>query len=248
MKNDNRLLSLIRADLITMNGGRNSLKLVVLIMCLAFGAMTYFAPFMAVLVPPLVSFFFVPMLFGNELKYHSERLNTVLPVSRRDIVDSRFILTLSFYCGTSVLFYVLMALAVLNQQRQGIIISLSDISPFYLAAFTIGAVIISGKLRKHFANSRAMTMTSETGGIRRAKKREYVYAVIMAAMLILLCLLIFSDVLPAVPTLSLIVHFLGILGEAAGGLLLAVLFLTAAAFPVVYKYICTVCEYEDKEL
>jgi hypothetical protein len=188
------------------------------------------------------------MLFGNELKYHSERLNTVLPVSRRDIVDSRFILTLSFYCGTSVLFYVLMALAVVNQQKQGVIIRLADIAPFYFAAFTIGAVIISGKLRKYFANSRAMSMSEKTGGIRCAKKREYVYAVIMAGMLIFLCLLVFSDVLPAVPVLSFIAHFLSILGEAAGGALLAAFFLTIAAFSVAYKYICTVCEYEDKEL
>ena len=49
MKTDRkRLFSLIRADLIMMNGGKNSLKLLVVILCLTFGAMTYIAPFMAI--------------------------------------------------------------------------------------------------------------------------------------------------------------------------------------------------------
>ena len=135
MKTDRkRLFSLIRADLIMMNGGKNSLKLLVVILCLTFGAMTYIAPFMAILVPPLTSFFFVPMLFGNEMKYHSEKMNTVLPVSRKDVVDSRFLLTITLYTGISLLFYVFMILAVINQQHQGIILFLwQEVVSGYLA-------------------------------------------------------------------------------------------------------------------
>ena len=188
-----RLFSLIRADLIMMNGGRNSLKLIVLIMCLTFGAMTCIAPFMAIPVPPLMSFFFVPMLFGNEMKYHSEKMKTVLPVSRKDVVDSRFMLTISLYTGISLLFYVFMVLAVMNQQRRGVILFLSSFNAPYAAAFTAGAVIISGKLRKLFSDSGKMSTAAKTGGIRKAGMGEYIRALVVSGVLIFLFLLVFAD-------------------------------------------------------
>lgn len=249
MNNDRkRIFSIMRADLIMMNGGRNNLKLIVLIMCLTFGAMTYIAPFMAILLPPLMSFFLVPMLFGNEMKYHCERLNTVLPVSRKDVADSRFLLTMSLYTGISLLFYVFMVLAVINQQHQGIILFLSSFNAPYAAAFSAGAVIISGKLRKYFSNVGKSSGEAKTGGIRKAGMKEYIRAVVVSGLLIFLFLLVFADLLPTIPLLEFVADLMRILGNAANGILLFAAFLTIAALSVTYRYICTVCEYEDKEL
>ena len=249
MKSDRkRLFSLIRSDLIMMNGGKNSLKLLVVILCLTFGAMVFIAPFMAILVPPLMSFFFVPMLFGNEMKYHSEKMNAVLPVSRKDVVNSRFLLTMTFYAGISLLFYVLMILAVINQQRQGVILFLSSFNAPYAAAFAIGAVIISDKLRKLFSDSRKTSITAKTGGIRKAGMKEYIRALVISGVLIFIFLLVFADLLPAVPALGFVIGLLMILEKTADGILLLAASLTIAGLTVAYRYICTVCEYEDKEL
>jgi hypothetical protein len=249
MKSDRkRLFSLIRSDLIMMNGGKNSLKLLVVILCLTFGAMVFIAPFMAILVPPLMSFFFVPMLFGNEMKYHSEKMNAVLPVSRKDVVNSRFLLTMTFYAGISLLFYVLMILAVINQQRQGVILFLSSFNAPYAAAFAIGAVIISDKLRKLFSDSRKTSITAKTGGIRKAGMKEYIRALVISGVLIFIFLLVFADLLPAVPALGFVIGLLMILEKTADGILLLAAALTIAGLTVAYRYICTVCEYEDKEL
>ena len=249
MKSDRkRLFSLIRSDLIMMNGGKNSLKLLVVILCLTFGAMVFIAPFMAILVPPLMSFFFVSMLFGNEMKYHSEKMNAVLPVSRKDVVNSRFLLTMTFYAGISLLFYVLMILAVINQQRQGVILFLSSFNAPYAAAFAIGAVIISDKLRKLFSDSRKTSITAKTGGIRKAGMKEYIRALVISGVLIFIFLLVFADLLPAVPALGFVIGLLMILEKTADGILLLAAALTIAGLTVAYRYICTVCEYEDKEL
>ncbi|SEK89160.1 ABC-2 family transporter protein [Ruminococcus sp. YRD2003] len=249
MKNESkRLFSLIRADIIMMNGGKNSLKLIVLIMCLTFGALTCIAPFMAILVPPLMSFFFVPMLFGNEMKYHSEKMNSVLPVCRKDVVDSRFLLTISLYTGISLLFYVIMVLAVVNQQHQGIILFLSSFNAPYAAAFAAGAVVISGKLRRYFSGGGKMSITSKTGGIRKAGMKEYIRALVISGVLIFLFLLVFADLLPSVPALGFIVDLVRVLGSAADGIMLMAAVLTLAALTVAYRYVCSVCEYEDKEL
>ena len=196
----------------------------------------------------LMSFFFVPMLFGNEMKYHSEKMNAVLPVSRKDVVNSRFLLTMTFYAGISLLFYVLMILAVINQQRQGVILFLSSFNAPYAAAFAIGAVIISDKLRKLFSDSRKTSITAKTGGIRKAGMKEYIRALVISGVLIFIFLLVFADLLPAVPALGFVIGLLMILEKTADGILLLAAALTIAGLTVAYRYICTVCEYEDKEL
>ena len=101
-----KILDLIRTDFITMSGGKNNIKTAIILGALLFGGLGFlFSPLMGLYVPLGFSGFFVPMMFQNEMKYHSEKMFAILPVARKDLVRSRFLMSIVLYLAMALLFW-----------------------------------------------------------------------------------------------------------------------------------------------
>ena len=94
----NCIRDIIRTDLITMRGGKNNSRTMLIFVMLLFGALGFmFSTLIGLYVPIMVAGFFVPMLFQNEMKYHCEKMYALLPVPRKALVQSRFLLTVGLF-------------------------------------------------------------------------------------------------------------------------------------------------------
>ncbi|MGN1137387.1 MAG: ABC-2 transporter permease [Oscillospiraceae bacterium] len=266
-----KMLDLIRSDFITMNGGKNNTRVIAVLITLFFGGLGFmFSPIVGLYVPFLVGTFFVPMLFQNEMKYHSEKLFSLLPIERKDLVRSRFVISVVLYIVFSLVFYFLMLISlkikpyyyimgeeaehadVIMQlaQKSGTMTELGIYNLLYFAVFSIGLMILSGSLKKYFNDSRAFEVII-SGGMRRSNKKENFRILLMLgviAIVIVLVAMIISGYLPIGTAGTVILQLIIQLASAANGFLLGAVLLTIAVMTVIYKYICTVLEYDEKEL
>ena len=171
-----RIVDIIRSDFITMNGGKNNTRVIAVLITLFFGGLGFmFSPLVGLYVPFLVGCFFVPMLFQNEIKFHSEKLYSLLPIERKDLVRSRFVISVVLYTVFSLIFYFLMLLSLkikpyyyilgedaenadiimILAQKSGSMTELGIYNLLYFAVFSFGLMILSGSLKKYFKDSRA---------------------------------------------------------------------------------------------
>lgn len=264
-----KMFDLMKVDLITMNGGKNSMKMiaVLIVACCGFTGFCI-SPIAGVECPFLIGAFFVPMLFRNELKYHSGQLWGLLPINRRELVNARFLLVLGLYTISSFLFYLLMLLslafkpyylffgedaenmdiiALLAERSGGTLTSLGLFNLVYFAGFAIGMMIAAGILRNYFRDPERFEMALSLSKIHKAQKTEYVLALFVLAV-ILLWVLIVSGVLPIGTAAAVIIQLVAQLAGAANGFLLGTVLVIMAVFSAIYQYICTVLEYDEKEL
>ncbi len=259
-----KILDLMRVDLITMNGGKNNMKTILVLMLIIFGGLGFlFSPIVGLYCPMVMGGFFVPMLFHNELKYHSEKLWGLLPIRRRDLVNARFLFATTLYTALSFIFYFLMLLAlnlksyyiligeqaehldfiaILVQRSGGSLTELGLFNLMYFGAFSFGLIVMTGSLRKHFKDSKTTELS-----LKKASKKEYVYLLLVLAAL-LLWVLIVSGFFPLGTAAAVIIQLFAQLVGAANGFLLGAVLVTIALFSAIYKYICTVLEYDEKEL
>lgn len=259
-----KILDLIRVDLVNMNGGKNNMKTILILLFVLFGALGFlFSPIVGLYCPLVTGGFFVPMMFRNEQKYHSDKLWGLLPIRRRDLVSARFLFAAAFYVAMFLVSYLLMLLSqrlklyylilgdgakeldfiALSVQRSGGgFTELGIFNLLYFGAFSIGLIIMTRGLRNHFKGEKTIDFS-----LKKATKKEYVYfALIVAA--ILLVVLIVSGVLPIGPAVVVFVQIFAQLAQAANGFLLGAVLVAIAVFSAIYKYVCTVLEYDEKEL
>lgn len=112
----------------------------------------------------------------------------------------------------------------------------------YFAAFSFGLIIMTGSLRNHFKDKRILE-----GSLKTTSRKEYVYLLVIAAVGLLWALII-SDVLKIGPLLMVFGQLLLELAAAANGFLLGAVLVTIAVLSAIYKKICTILEYDEKEL
>ncbi len=263
-----KILDLIHTDFITMSGGKNNLKVTVILMTLLFGSLGFFfSPLMGLYMPLGFSGFFVPMLFQNEVKYHSEKMFAILPINRKDLVRSRFIMSIVLYLVCALLFYLLMLISLklkpyyfmfgedaehmdiikmLAKASKGSMTELGIFNLLYFGAFSFGSTFVSGNLRKYFKDSTVFD-TAISGGFRKTSKKDLHYAVI-AFVLILFIILSVTDIFPLRAVLHPVGQLLLQLASVANGFLLGAVLITVAVFSAIYKYVCTILEYDEKEL
>ena len=240
------------------------MKTIFVLMFLFCGVIGFlFSPLIGLYCPLLMGAFFVSMMFQNELKYHSDKLHSLLPIRRRDLVNARFLFTTVLYTALSLIFYLIMLLALklkiyylimgddaenvdiislLVQQSGGSFTEFGLFNLLYFAAFSFGLINMSGSLRKHFKDSKTIDLS-----LKKATKKDYVYFLLIF-VLILLWVLVVSDVLPLGSLAAIIIQLFAQLAGAANGFLLGAVLVTMAVFSAIYKYICTVLEYDEKEL
>lgn len=264
-----KIFDLMRIDLITMNGGKNNMKTLFIIMFIFFGGFGFaFSPIFGVFGALLIGGFFVPMMFQNEVKYHSEKLQTILPIKRRDLVNSRFILTIGLYTIVFLLFYFLMLLslhfkpyyAVMGEDAEQLdIIALivknsggafTEFGLFNLLYFSVyaisGLMNCTSLLRKYFKNNESLN-SSTTFNIKKADKKEMAFGLFILAVVAFIVLSI-TGIIPAFTALAPVRMVMLQLAQAANGLLLGAMEISFAVMWAFYHYFCTVLEYDDKEL
>lgn len=265
-----KLFDLMKADLVTMNGGKNNMKsLLILMVVFCCGVGFCISPIGAVYCPFLIGAFFVQMLFQNEMKYHSYKLWGLLPVSRRDLVNARFMLILGLYTVLSLLFYLLMLfslkfklyylffgedaeeldiIALLSSYSGGALTELGVFNLVYIAGFSFGLLTAAGNLRNYFRDPERLAAALSLVKVQKSRKNDYDIELLVFAVILLLWLLIVSGVLPIGPAAAVIIQLFTQLAGAANGFILGAVLVTMAVFSAVYKYICTLLEYEEKEL
>lgn len=261
-----KLFDLMHADLITMNGGKNNMRTTLIVSVLFFGGMGFlFSPLFGLYVPMIVGAFFVPMVFNNEIKYHSERMYAVLPIARKDLVRSRFLMSITLFTAASLLFYLLMLLSLHlkayyiffgeDAEHLDVVRLLAEaygmtetgvLGLLYSVVYSFGLRLISGNLRKYFKNSQDFTATV-SGGFRRMNKKEKGYLLLTLGIVLFLILAV-TDILPIKSLIAPVMQLLLQLAGAADGFLLGAVLVAMAAFRSIYSYICTILEYEEKEL
>ena len=259
-----KIKNLMHADFITMNGGKQSMKTIAVILFIFFGGLGFAAsPLAGLYVPIILGGLFVPMLFHNEMKYKSEKMYSILPIERRDLVRSRFIISVGLYFAVSFVFYLLMllsmklglylpsdgnenfdALSMLINLYGGGFTKLGMFNLLYFAAFSFGLIIMSGNLRKYFRNSEHF---AALGQLKKAKKEEYFLAALIFSIIILLVLTV-SGILPFGTAVSVINQLLSQLANAANGFLLGAVLIAVAVMSMIYKYTCTILEYDKREM
>lgn len=266
-----RIVDIIRSDFITMNGGKNNTRGIAVLITLFFGGLGFmFSPLVGLYVPFLVGCFFVPMLFQNEIKFHSEKLYSLLPIERKDLVRSRFVISVVLYTVFSLIFYFLMLLSLkikpyyyilgedaenadiimILAQKSGSMTELGIYNLLYFEVFSFGLMILSGSLKKYFKDSRAFEAIM-LGKTKSSDKKENIRILLMLgiiAALIVLVAMIISGYLPIGTAGAILIQLISQLASAANGFLLGAVLLTVAVMTAVYKYICTVLEYDEKEL
>lgn len=257
-----KIINIIHADFITMNGGKGTMKTLFITVLLFCGLMGFMiSPLTGIYIPLMTGAFIVPMIFQNESKYHSADMFSLLPVNRRDLVRSRFILCTGIYIISCIIFYFLMFLSIkfkFYNMISGSIDILELIARntgagfsgfkifniIYFIAFSIGLFAISMGLRKYFRDSKKIT---EQLSIKKSGKKEYFILIFIFAVIVLLVLVV-SGIIPINAALSVIFMLVINMAGALDGLLLCIVLFTIAVMSTIYKYICTILEYDEKEL
>ena len=192
--NKKRIADLIRADIIMMNGGKNRLKSTMIIFFIFSIAVGFFINSAAGMIyaPIIMGVLFVPMIFANEQKYHSEKMYAMIPVDRKEVVRSRFIMTIGLYTIVCLIIYTLMLIAMKAALYKKILGGF-DAAELYLdkinsafgahmslfglnnllfwVSFSMGLSISAGTLRKYFKNGKSISLkeAASAPGVYRAQ-------------------------------------------------------------------------------
>lgn len=261
-----KIRNLIRVDCITMNGGKNNLRILAVLLVLFCGGTGLFvSPLGGLYYPLIMGFFLVPLLFQNEIKYHSEKMHGLLPIARKDLVNARFLFTIGLYVTTCLGFYLLMLLSmklklyyllggeefdvlkILVWQFDYQFTEFGLFNLLYFSVFSIGMKAVASGLRKYFKDHEHFNMTLSIGQVRKANKEKIVWALIILGCVVFWALLV-SGMLPIGGIGWLVVQLVVQLAQAADGFLLGSVLVTMAVFSAIYKYVCTMIEYDAKEL
>lgn len=278
---NNRVRNIIRADLINMGGGGKSstgkkdkkkkeqhsslisLSFFVALMMLAAGFLI--SPFGGITAPLIIASFLPMMIFENEVKYHADKLNALLPVSRRDIVNARFLLTylilFAVCAGTYLMMLISMKLRLYENEANGNqdalawmaeTAGMSELAVFHLAFCIVLAIsiIMTGKsLKSCFLSSGRL---AELFGTDDGKKYKYSRQDILEGgagiAVVVFLMLVITGFIPIGTTASAIIALLKQLATAANGVVLGAVSLVIAGFKTALTYTGLVLDYDKSEL
>lgn len=263
-----KMWNLIKLDIITMNGGKNNMRFSLVLFLLVWGGFGFvFSPIFGLYCPLIMGGFFVPMLFQNEVKYHSEKLHSLLPISRRDLVKARFLFVSILYTMMFVIIYLIMLLAlhlklsyqIIGDEAEmmdiiGLIVKKSNgaftefglFNLLYFGAYAFGLITSISALKKYFKDSESINF-SLSFGKKKTNKNELVLAGIILVFLVF-WLLVISGLLPIGTAIWPLIQLFTHLAQAANGVLLGAVMITLSLFMAIYKYIGAMLEYDEKEL
>lgn len=260
-----RMISLIKADIITLNGPKNSMKsmlvfLLVFSIALGFG----FSPVGGLFGPLLVGAFFVIGLFSNEMKQNSRQMFSVIPIERKDLVRSRFILCSVLYTAVSITIYLLMLLSMqlklwryVTPSDEDVLEMISNVvdrmtsfgifNLTFFIAYAIGLKVMAFELRAYLVNPQKYRKYYIKGDYRLKSKKE-ILTISVFLIVYILFILLAVGVIKVSGALAMILFLVYQLAQAANGILMGVILIIEALFFLIYCYISTVLKYDETDI
>ena len=264
--NKERIKSVIRSDIILINGGSGNMKRT-LVICIALVTLMglFISPMMGMYAPLLMGGFLPTMLFQSERKNRSEKMFTVLPIKRYELVTARYLLLSVLLAGFCIVFYFLMLLSlkiklhhlipdwmdVLDMMAENTgfsVTGLFNILYFFCSSFSL--LMMASSLRGGFKNGAASVSMELTGNMWRNKdERNKVLGRLAFVMAVIgLVYLVISGILPFGPALSVMIGMISQMMHAADGFIFVTAVSAIGVMAVIYYFVCAVLEYDDKEL
>ncbi len=251
-------LDLIRTDLIMMNGGKSSLMpLAVMILLFGIAGGLLLDPLIVVICMFVVSVMAAPMIFQLQSKNNCERLYAVLPIGRKHIVTARFLFMAAVYLALCIIMFAVMKISFAMKifanfgfydkmiAALGLGISYEQVvGMLFFVAFAAGSAVTGMTLKEWFTN----TDHELLGGAHKKMNPKTVIAVLLFIALYIIIMLYFTDVLPMNAAAAVVLQLIMQLVTAAGGVLFSAAMIALGALSGIYSYICTVLEYNEKDI
>ncbi|MBO6231266.1 MAG: ABC-2 transporter permease [Ruminiclostridium sp.] len=249
-------LDIIRTDIIMMNGAKNSMRpLIILMLVLGAAVGLFIDPMGTYLCVLIAAAGFVPMIFQVQGKNNCEKLYSLLPISRKQLVTARFIFALIAYAAVSVIMFAIMKISFAagvyknagfwDAFVQNFGMSIDRIyDTLFFIVFAAGAVITGASLKSWFSNS---NMDTAMNGAARVKPKTVIVTLIILFVYIFI-MLFFSGMIPLDAAALVVLQLIVQLVTAADGLLFCAVMTALAGFSAMYNYVCTVLEYDDKDM
>ena len=264
-----KIMDIIKADIITMNGSKNSMT-TTLVMSIIMTIVSGFCinPAAGTMGCFMIGGLIVPTMFNSEMKNHGERLYGIIPVERKELVTSRFIFCTAVFFIAEIVIYLMMLISLKTQLYNRIFENgeldflkiVSDMtenrmSPtgffnlVYFASYSFGLKMMAWSLRSYLSDSKkyAQQIMEATMGNSKMSKKDVITGVFVLAILVVFILLLLG-VIKITAAIAVVVTLLFQLAQAANGLFLGLIFIIEALFLLIYCYISALLTYEEKDI
>ena len=258
-----KYLDIMRIDLMTMNGEKNSmLTLFILVFVGSIAGELFLSPMFGFIGMIMVGGMTVPIVFTSHLKYGSEKIFGLLPVLRKDLVKARFIMFVTLYLAMALVMYVFMEVSLALKisaeitgdfeqllADSGINIGYGSLCRLlFFVFFAFGMLAVVSSLKGYFSDPEAYEALAGVGmKVIKTKPKQLVAPILIIAASLVFFMFAFG-VIPFSAGFAVILQLLIQLFTAAYGILFSLVMITLAAFTAIYHYFCTVLEYEDKDI
>ena len=258
------IADIIRTDMTNMNGTKNNFKSAILIsVILTMLGAFFFSPVTVAYIPLLMGTFLTPMVFQTEMKNHSEKMFCLLPIERKQLVQARFLMVFLYHLALSLSMYLLAILsmhlklytklvenfdviALIVEKSEGSFTEFQFLNLVFWIFFAISLMLLGNTMHRYFMNSERFLLALNMKKFKYTKKEIFQLVLIFAGVIFLWFFV--SGSIPLNAAGSVIVQLLIQLAEAGNGFLLSTVLVVIALFEMVYQYIATVIEYDEKDL
>lgn len=258
-----KYIDLMRIDLLTMNGDKNSMRSMLIL--LFFGSIAgeiFLSPIFGFIGMLMVGSMIVVTWYQSQSKYHASKLFGLLPVSRKDIVTARFMLFIGLFLAMSIVMYAFMELslvlgihkevtgdlqAVLDKMGAGIEFASACRLGFFVF-FDFGMLTVASSLKGYFTNPAAFESAAGLGTATSKMSAKGALTAIVILITAIVLSLYFSGILYLGTAGAVIMQLFTQLFTAGGGIMFGLVMITLAGFSAYYNYLCTVIAYEDTEI
>ncbi len=254
-----KLLDLIKADLMIINGTKSSMKtMFFFLIVFAVGGGIFFSPLVMLLMMFMLAAMFVPFIFQMQSQSHCEKMFSILPIERKDLVRARFLFMIGLYVGLCAGMYLIMLLSLQLGiyesvqdvdydkflQEAGIAFSFFEICNLvFLAVFAVGMGLMTFQLRQYFRNTEQFA----DDALNHFSVKQLILVGLIWIVGVVIMLTAVGEIAIGATVSLLMQLFIQLITAADGALLVVVLFVIAG-FEAAYQYICTVLEYDAKDL
>ncbi|MBO6302787.1 MAG: ABC-2 transporter permease [Ruminiclostridium sp.] len=243
-------LDIIRTDIIMMNGSKNSMRPLIILM-LVFGAAVglFVDPMGTYLCMLVAGAGFVPMIFQTQDKNNCEKLYSLIPVSRKQLVTARFIFAMTSYTAVGVIMFAVMKISFAagiytnvgfyDALLKSLGMSFEKVCGCLFFLFFAAGALITGILLKEW-------FSGNIGAAKPDPKRIVVMLILFLALIFIMLFL--SGIITLSAAAAVVMQLMVQLVTAADGVLFCALMTALAGFSAMYNYVCTVLEYDDKDI
>ena len=267
-----RMKDLIQTDRLTMKGGSGdqSVMMFGLLLALLIAGGLFVSPLVGCLASLISGIIACTEITNNEMKYQSSRMFCVLPISRRELVRSRFVFAVGITLVINIFIYLLMLLSLklrlydillddtgeildmICEKTGGTMSRFSLLNLFSSAALALSLSVTGSFLRNYFKNSEKMAENMDLGYAKNMSAKEKLTSVsviiVTFAAAAVFVYGFFTGEISFGAAIALVLSLVMQLAQAADGAILCAVFLTVGVFKLVYHYICAVIEYEDRDI